>query len=100
MPTRRLSRSSLAARTEERLRAGLLDWLDGRSFTGRWEVLDRWLPELHVLASALGQTRASTRTLDALAVAVRDTDAHVAWSCFLALAEEPGDNFGTWAIWR
>lgn len=88
-----------ASRTEERLRAGLLDWLDGRPFTGRSEMLERWLPELHALnCDHFGDDPGIARTLEALAAAVRNTDARAAWKCFLALAEEPGDNFGTWKI--
>ena len=88
-----------ASGTEERIRARLLDWLDGRELNGRAEVLDRWLPELHTLnREHFGAAPGITRTLDALATAVQGTDAHVAWKCFLALAEHPGDNFGTWMI--
>ena len=80
-----------ASGTEVRIRARLLDWLDGRA-----EVLDRWLPELHTLnREHFGAAPGITRTLNALATAVQGTDAHVARKCFLALAEHPGDNFGT-----
>ncbi|MGY2896876.1 hypothetical protein [Deinococcus sp. UYEF24] len=90
-----------ASAIQERIRPRLLGWLDGNELSGpvRAEILDCWLPELHALNwGHFGNRPGITRTLDTLAAAVRGTDAQVAWSCFLALAEHPGDNFGTWMI--
>ena len=88
-----------ASGLEEKIRPQLLAWREGHALAGRSEVLDRWLPELHALnCGHFGADQGVARTLDALAAAVRDTDARLAWTCFLALAEHPGDNFGTWAI--
>ncbi len=62
--------------------------------------LDPWLPERHTLnREHFGADLVIPRALNALVAAVQETDTHVAWSCFLALAEEPGDNVGSWAIW-
>ena len=88
-----------AARTEERIRAGLLGWLGGGETAGPAELLGRWLPDLHALNRAhFGADPGIARTLEALEDAVRRGDVHAARAGFLALAEGPGDNFGTWAI--
>ena len=88
-----------ASGLEEEIRSQLLAWLEGSTFAGRSEVLDRWLPELQALnREHFGADPGITRTLEALAAAAQGTDARLAWRCFLALAELPGDNFGTWMI--
>ena len=88
-----------AARIEDRIRVLLLDWQQTGTLAGRSALLTLWLPELHRLNERHFEADPGiSRTLEALADAVRDTDAQVAWARFLALAEHPGDNFGTWAI--
>jgi len=88
-----------AARIEDQIRLSLLDWQRTGTLTARPALLTRWLPELHRLnRQHFGADPGIARTLQALADAVGGTDAQVAWTRFLALAEQPGDNFGTWAI--
>lgn len=88
-----------ASRLEDQIRPHLLGWLDGGEFGGRREVLDTWLPQLHALnRRGFGNSPAIAATLENLERAVGGDAPGVAWQCFLALAETPGDNFGTWTI--
>jgi hypothetical protein len=92
-----------ASRTEDRIRLSLLGWKElSRSSSPSHcppEVLASFLPELHKLnADHFGSSAGIARTLSLLGAAIRSGDPAIAWDAFLALAERPGENFGTWAI--
>ncbi|WP_407569516.1 hypothetical protein [Deinococcus altitudinis] len=84
-----------AAATEDRIRGHLLN----ADAPGRQEILNVLLPRLFQLnREQFGDSAGIAATLAALEGAVRAADAAAAWEAFLALAERPGPNFGTWAI--
>ncbi len=103
-----------ASRIEEQMRGLLLAWLSGEALQGQAEILNVLLPRLHDLnRQHFGHAAGISATLNRLAAAVQrfdvrrfnlncrgadSADAQAAWTCFLDLAERPGDNFGTWAI--
>ena len=92
-----------ASAVEERIRTELLLMRDAKSaaeLLGReQEICLVLIPRLHQLNEQhFGDSPKIRRTVEALERAVSDPDRAEAWNCFLALAEHPGDNFGTWMI--
>ena len=92
-----------ASGVEERIRTELLLMRDAKSaaeLLGReQEICLMLIPRLHQLNELhFGDSLKIRHTIQALEQAVIGPDRAEAWSCFLALAEHPGDNFGTWMI--
>lgn len=92
-----------ASGIEDRIRAELLLMRDAKGsaeLIGREEEICLVLiPQLHQLNQQhFGDSPKIRQTIQALEQAVGRLDHARAWNCFLALAEHPGDNFGTWMI--
>ncbi len=92
-----------ASAVEERIRTELLLMQDAKGsaeLIGRQEAICfELIPQLHWLnAQHFGDSPKIRQTIQALEQAVGRLDHPRAWKCFLALAEHPGDNFGSWMI--
>lgn len=92
-----------AAAVEDRIRLLIGNWRDSPHGAGaegfRSDILCDCLPRLRRLnREHFGGSAAIGRTLDRLAEAVEADDPRRSWEAFMALAGQPGDNFGTWAI--
>lgn len=89
-----------AARLEEGLRALLVQWKRAGSPSSELaETSTRLIDALHELnMSHFGGASGITQTLESLRSAIIRSDFNASWASFIALAEAPGDNFGTWAI--
>ena len=92
-----------AAVIEDQIRAELLAM---RQAKGTAELIGRQERIQHVLIPQLlelnekhfNNSPAIAHTIVKLNNAIARLDHAGAWECFLALAERPGNNFGTWAI--
>ena len=92
-----------ASAIEDRIRAELLLMQGAKGsaeLIGREEVICLVLiPKLHQLNEQhFGDSPKIRQTIQALEQAVGRLNHAQTWECFLALAEHPGDNFGTWMI--
>lgn len=92
-----------AAALEERIRAHLAAIqrdIGGHDMEWRYrEIIEGIIPELRRLNEEHFDSSAGiTRQLAALEAAAGRHDIEQAWSLFIAFAESPGENFGTWAI--
>jgi len=89
-----------AARIETEIRMLLLQWQRaGTPPADLIECTSKSIDALHELnALHFDDDKKITRTLESLHAAINALDCAGSWSAFLALAERPGDNFGTWAI--
>ena len=92
-----------ASGIEDLIRAELLLMRDAKGsaeLIGREETIRLVLiPQLHQLNKQHFDDSPKIRqTIQAFEHAVSGSDHARVWNCFLALAEHPGDNFGTWMI--
>lgn len=89
-----------AARLEDALRTLLVQWKGtGTPPPELTEASTRLIDALHELNMRhFGGASGITQTLESLRSAIIRSDFNASWACFMALAEAPGDNFGTWAI--
>ncbi len=89
-----------AARLEDALRMLLVQWKGtGTPTPELTEACTRLIDALHELnMSHFGGASGITQTLESLRTAIIRIDFNASWASFMALADAPGDNFGTWAI--
>ncbi len=89
-----------AARLEDGVRMLLVQWRD--SGTPPAELIATISKSINALqelnAKHFGNASGITRTLETLRSAINTFDLAASWSAFMALADTPGDNFGTWTI--
>ncbi len=92
----------VAARIEDEIRAHLVAMRDSsiKDKDARiMEITDTLIPKLHEMNNKhFGSAPGITNTLQRLESAVKSKDLQLSWKAFCALAEEPGENFGTCAI--
>ncbi|RDH43708.1 hypothetical protein [Zooshikella ganghwensis] len=91
-----------AAALEDRIRALLVQIKSTpgtNQSSAREEIVDRWIPELRALnRESFGNHPGINATLGNLEYSVNELSLEECWQAFLLLAEQPGENFGTWAI--
>ena len=92
-----------AAIVEDEIRAHLVAIRQGGDRTERasryQDIVSRIIPELRRLNDGhFNASRGITKLLDDLESSVAQQDLDLCWKRFYALAESPGDNFGTWTI--
>ena len=89
-----------AANIQDKLRICLLQWEEtGTPPANLNDTACKVINALHELnAQHFDDNKGITRTLESLRSVINAQDCAGSWSAFLALAEWPGDNFGTWAI--
>jgi len=63
------------------------------------DIVSRVIPALRRLNEEhFGSSYGITKHLDDISAAATQNNLDLCWKHFLALADSPGDNFGTWAI--